>query len=98
MITDKAHIIIPVEYLDFTNIFSKKSAIVLLEYTMINKNAIDLKKGKQPPYRPIYNLRRVELKTLKTYIVTNLANCFVHLSKSLIGTSIWFEKKLDRSF
>lgn len=38
-----------------------------------------------------------ELKTFKTYIENNLANKFIKSSKSPIGASIFFDKKLDQS-
>ena len=46
LIADKALITIPAEYLDFKNVFSKESAVVLPEYTEFNTHAINLKKGK----------------------------------------------------
>ena len=68
---------VPVEYSDFADVFSEKSANVLPEQTGANEHAIELKKGKQPPYGPIYSLGPVEFKTLKTYIKTNLSNSFI---------------------
>ena len=41
------------EYTDFSNVFSKELAAVLLECSNINEHAIDLEPGKQPPYRSI---------------------------------------------
>ena len=73
--------------------FSKKSAIVLLEYIKINTHTIDLEEDKQPLYRPIYSLRLVELEIFKTYIETNLANSFICSLKSLANTPILFDKK-----
>ena len=70
LIANKALVIIPAEYSDFENVFFKESVVVLLENTKINIHAIDLEKGKQPPYGLIYSLRPVELETLKTYIET----------------------------
>ena len=67
----------------------KESAKVLPEQTGINKHAIELADDKQPSHRPIYNLGLVELKTLKTYIKTNLANHFIQPFKSSIGASIF---------
>ena len=67
----------PPEYLDFADVFSKKSGKVLPKRTRINKNAIELEDGKQTPYGPIYNLGPVELETLKIYIKTNLAKSFI---------------------
>ena len=34
------------KYLDFTNVFSKKKALVLSKCTKLNKHAIDLEDGK----------------------------------------------------
>ena len=97
MIADKASIIIPAEYSDLKNVFCKKSAVVLLEHTEIITYVIDLKEGKQSPYRPIYSLEPVELETLKTYIKTNLANGLIGLSKSPADAPILFNKKPNRS-
>ena len=49
----------------------------LLENTKINEYAIKLEEDKQPLFRLIYSLGPVELKTLKIYIKTNLANSFI---------------------
>ena len=86
------------KYLDFADVFSKKSAAVLLEYTEINIHVINLEEGKQPLYGSIYSLGPMELKTLKTYIKTNLANGFIRLFKSFADATILFNKKLDKSF
>ena len=91
-------VIIPAEYLDFADIFSEELANVLLEQTKVNKHVIRLEKGKQPPYRLIYSLRPVELKTFKTYIKTNLANNFIRASKSPANTLILFVCKPDSIF
>ena len=68
---------IPAKYSDFTNVFSEDKALVLPKLTKLNQHAIKLQDDKQQPYRPIYSLRPVEIKTLKTYIKTNLANGFI---------------------
>ena len=52
---------VPVEYSDFADVFSEKSANVLLERIEANEHAIELEEGKQPPYGPIYSLGPVEL-------------------------------------
>ena len=57
---------VPVEYSDFANVFLEKSANVFPERTSANEHAIELEEGKQPPYRPIYSLGPIELKTFKT--------------------------------
>ena len=68
---------IPAEYADFADFFSKKSTKVLPERTDNNKYAIKLVDDKQLLYRSIYSLGPIELKTLKTYIETNLATGFI---------------------
>ena len=88
---------IPAEYLDFADFFSKVSAEMLPQRTGINEHAIKLESGKQPPYGPIYSLGPVELKTLKTYIETNLANGFIQSSKSPADNPILFVCKPNGS-
>ena len=58
-------IVLP-RYSDFAHVFLEKSANILVEQTGVNEHAIELEKGKQLSYRPIYNLGPIELKTLKT--------------------------------
>ena len=65
------------KYLDFADVFSKESAELLPKYTGINEHAIKLENDKQPSYGPIYSLGPMKLKTLKTYIKSNLANSFI---------------------
>ena len=64
----------------------------------MNKHAIKLEEGKQLLFGPIYSLGLVELKTLKTYIETNLANGFIRPFKFPAEASIFFDQKPDRSF
>ena len=71
---------IPDEYSDFTDVFSKKKALVLPERTEFNEHAIDLEDDKQPPYGPIYSLGPMELETLKTYFETYLKTGFIRPS------------------
>lgn len=78
------------EYLDYTNVFSKKLVKELSKCFIINKHLIDLELGKQSSYGLIYSLNSMELETLKTYIITNLANGFIQLSKSYTGAFILF--------
>lgn len=98
LIIDKAPVTISAEYLHFKDIFLKKSATVLLEHTEINIHAINLEDSKQPLYGSIYSLESVKLKTLKSYIKTNLANSFICLSKSPASALILFNKKLYGNF
>ena len=63
----------------------------------INEYTIELIKGKQLPYDPIYSLGLVELETLKAYIETYLKTGFIWPNKSPAGTPIFFDKKSDGS-
>ena len=68
---------------------------MLLNHTIINNHFIDLINNKQPYYIPIYSLKLVKFKMLKTYIETNLANGFIRSFYSLINTSIVFIFRKD---
>ena len=70
-------ITVPTKYLDFANTFSKKLAEMFPQQTGINKYVIKLVKGKQPPFKLIYNLDPVELKIFMICIKNNLANGFI---------------------
>ena len=62
---------------NFSNVFSSDSAAKIPEYTRINDHSINLLYNKQPIYYPIYRLRLVELKIMKTYIEINLVGGFI---------------------
>ena len=89
---------VPAKYLDFSNVFSAKKALVLPEQTELNEYAIKLEKDKQPPYRSIYSLGPIELGILKTYIKIRLKTRFIQLFKFPTGTPILFDKKPNGSF
>ena len=97
LLFNKAPTKVPVEYSNYTNFFSAENAAELLENIGINEHNIELEEGKQPPFGPIYSLGPVELKTLKTYIKTNLANGFIRFSKSPARAPIFFDWKPDGS-
>ena len=97
LLFDKAPTEILVEYYDYSNVFLAENAAELPENTGMNEHAIKLEGDKQTLFRPIYSLGSVELKMLKIYIKTNLANGFIRLSKSPAGTLILFDWKSDRS-
>ncbi len=94
---DEASTKVPSKYADFTDVFSPKLAVELLEYIEINDHAIELVDDQQPPYGPIYSLGPVELETLKAYIKNNLANDFIRPSKSPAKAPILFDKNSDGS-
>ena len=95
LIQDKAPTKVPSEYADYVDVFSFDLAMELSENTGINKHAIELQDGKQPPYGPIYSLGLVELETLKTYIEIYLKTGFIQPFKSPAGAPILFDKKPD---
>ena len=78
------------KYLDFADVFLKKLAEILPEYTGINNYAIKPEDGKQSSYGPIYSPSLVELKILKIYIKINLVNGFIRSLKSPVGAPILF--------
>ena len=59
----------------------------------IDNNIIELVDDWQSLYGPINILGLVELKTPKTYIIKNIPNGFIRLSKSLARVPIHFNKK-----
>lgn len=69
------------KYLDFSDVFLEEKPLVLQKLTKLNQHTIELQDSKQSLYGPIYSFRLVELKTLKIYIKTNLANNFIWPSK-----------------
>ena len=85
---------IPDKYSEFVEVFSKTKADTLAPHRSID-HAIDLEPGCKIPYGRIYNLSEVELKTLKAYIETNLANGFIQRSSSQAAAPILFAKKKD---
>ena len=92
LIFDNTFTEVPVEYFDYSVIFSAKNAVELPENTGMNEHAITLENAKQQPFGPIYSLRLVELKILNTYIKTNLANGFIRFFKFFAGVPIFFDR------
>ena len=97
LIAEKVSTKFSAKYSNFADVFFPDFASEFLKHTEINNHAIKLVNGQQPPYRPIYNLEPVELKTLKAYIETNLANDFIRLSKSSASAPIVFDQKSNGS-
>lgn len=64
----KAFTAILAEYYNYNNIFLTKNAVELLNYIEINDYFIKLEKDKQLSFNPIYCLKLVKLKILKSYI------------------------------
>ena len=98
LLFNKASTKVLVEYSNYSNIFSAENVAELSKYTGINDHVIKLEEGKQSPFGLFYSLESEELKTLKTYIKTNLTNAFIRPSKSSVRVLIFFDQKPDRSF
>ena len=77
LLFNKAVIEVLAKCSNYSNVVSAKNAVELPNNIGINKHAIELEEGKQPPFSPIYRLVPVELEILKTYIKINLANDFI---------------------
>lgn len=90
-------ITIHLEYSNFVDVFCLKLVAEFPEHIKINNHTINLMNSKQLSYKPIYSLASIELKTLKTYIKTNIANRFIRFSKLPTDASIFFIPKHDGS-
>ena len=97
LLFDKALIEVLTEYSNYSNVFLAENTAEFLENTGMNEYTIKLEEGKQPSFGSIYSLGPVELKILKTYIKTNLANNFIRPFKSPTGALILFDRKPDGS-
>jgi hypothetical protein len=75
------------QYEEFFHVFEKTNADRLPELI-----------AGASPFGPTYRLLEPELAVLRTYIDENLANGFIHHSKSPVGSLILFVKKKDGSF
>jgi len=85
---------IPAKYSEFVKVFSKTKADTLAAHRSFD-HGIDLEPGCKIPHGHIYNLSEVELKTLRAYIETNLANGFIQRSSSPAAAPIVFAHKKD---
>ena len=81
------------EYIDFANVFSLNLASKFPKHTRINNQAIKLVEDHQTSYGPIYSFGPMQLKTLKVYIETNLANMFIRPCKLPASIFILFDRK-----
>lgn len=91
---NQVFIVVLSKYTDFINVFSSDFVAKLLKYSRINHYLINLVNSQQFLCRPIYSIELIKLKTLKTYINTNLTNNFIRLSKSLINVLFSLFKSL----
>ena len=75
LIVKKVNILTKYSY--FFKIFLKEKVLILLKIAKLNQHTIEFQKNEQSFYKQIDNLSPLELKTLKTYIKTNLPKSFV---------------------
>lgn len=87
---------LPPELQQYQHVFEDAKATILPSHRQID-HAIELEKGKQPPFGPIYPLSPKELEVLKTYIKDGLNNNRIRPSKSPAGAPILFVPKKDGS-
>ena len=86
--------LIPPEYHEFADLFSKKEADKLPAHRPYD-HTISLEPGKAPPFGPIYKLSPMELEVVRKYITDNLKKRFIRHSQSPCGAPIVFAKKAD---
>jgi len=88
--------IIPPEYRDYADVFSKAKASELPPHGNYNLK-IDLEEGTSPPLGTLYSLSPVELSTLRTFINKNLNTGFICPTASSHAAPVLFIKKKDGS-
>ena len=86
--------LIPQEYREFADLFSKREADKLPAHRSYD-HAIPLEPGKDPPFGPIYKLSPAELEEVRKYITENLRKGFIRHSQSPCRAPIVFVKKVD---
>ncbi|GAA5971619.1 hypothetical protein JCM3765_001266 [Sporobolomyces pararoseus] len=94
---DELRKVVPIEYHDFLDVFSKDSADTLPQARSGIDHSIDIEAGKEIPTSRIYPLSANELEVLADYIETNLKSGFIRPSQSPVGAPILFVKKKDGS-
>jgi len=88
--------IVPPEYRDYADVFSKAKASELPPHHDYNLK-INLKEGTSPPLGTLYSLSPVELSALRTFIDENLNTGFICPTTSSHAAPVLFIKKKDGS-
>jgi len=88
--------IVPLEYCDYVDVFSKVKASELPPHCDYNLK-IELEEGTSPPLGTLYSLSLVKLSTLRTFINENLNTGFIHPTASSHAAPVLFIKKKDSS-
>src|SRR5205814_2258812 len=78
--------VIPDEYRDLAEVFSKAKSEELPPHRGSLDHAIPLEKDSKPVFGPIYNLSETELQVLREYIDEKLRNGFIRPSTSPFGS------------
>jgi len=88
--------IVPPEYCDYADVFSKAKASELPLHCNYDLK-IDLEEGTSPPLGTLYSLSPVELSALQTFIDKNLNTGFIRPTTSSHAAPVLFVKKKDSS-
>ena len=88
--------IVPPEYRDYADVFSKVKASELPPHCNYNLK-INLEEGTSPPLGTLYSLSPVELSALRTFIDDNLNTGFIRPTASSHAAPVLFIKKKDGS-
>jgi len=88
--------IVPPEYRDYADVFSKAKASELPPHRNYDLK-IDLEEGTSPPLGTLYSLSLVELSALWTFINENLNTGFIRPTASSHAAPVLFVKKKDSS-
>ena len=86
--------VIPLEYLDFFNVFSCEEVKLMPPHHLYD-HTIDLENDQMPPHSHIYLLSSTKLSTLCEFLDDMLGKGFIRLSSSPGGAPILFTKKKD---
>src|SRR5207245_9879457 len=86
--------IVPLEYCDYMDVFSKAKASELPPHHNYDLK-INLEEGTSPPLGTLYSLSPVELTTLRTFIDENLNTGFIRPTASSHAAPVLFIKKKD---
>ena len=84
--------LLPKQYHDFLDVFSKKESDVLPEHRPYD-HAIKLKEGFPIPNQALYGMSRTEIEELRRYLDENLSKGFIRASKSPAASPVMFVKK-----
>ena len=84
--------VLPEEYYEFLDLFSKKRADTLPERRSYD-HKIPLMEGKEPSYGPLYGMSRDKLLVLQKYLTENLKKGYIRSSSSPAASPVLFVKE-----